>query len=195
MRIKTKVYGFLLFILTVITWFTNTPVALAAKAQCVLTLQTTSTKNESISPANITYSYVVKNSGSAKCNFVSVSVFYDKNETYLSSNKTPSGSTNYYWFVGTLLPAKTYSLSVTTKNSLTNTLPIVSEACASATNATDSCTSTTNTITTPPVTPIDPAPTPLPTNTKELGIWIWDSPYTLTVDQMKQKIDSLAPYG
>lgn len=145
-----------------------------------------------------TYTVSVSSIGTETCNNVSYSVYYPEGEHYTSASPKPSAS-DYYWILGTMRPNETRTITITTTKTGTG----VAEMCATADNArADVCVTAIASIATPIPPPSTPKPVSTPTkptattkNTtsytapagKELGIWVWDSPLSMT----NQKMDSI----
>lgn len=135
------------------------------------------TASSSASGASVSYVYTLKNVGTRACSNASFSIYYPTNQQFVSSVPKPTAA-DYYYAFGTLARNKSVSVTLVTKG----TGKIEQEACASANNGADACVVTKTTIASIP----SPVP-PVSTVTKEYGLWVWESPMTMStayVDNM-----------
>ncbi len=144
-----------------------------------------------------TYSVSVSSTGTETCNNVSYSVYYPEGEQYKSAVPKPSAS-DYYWVLGTMKPEDTRTTTLTTTRLNSDT---ALEMCATADNAvSDACTHAIVSTATTVTTASDTAPVEKTTTTtlskavsyttptgKEYGIWVWDSPLSMS----SQKMDTI----
>lgn len=177
-----------------------------AQGVCKLALSVTPSVQTISTSGKVTYALVLKNIGTAACTDVRLSEYYSPAEQYTTASKAPT-SPSYYWYIGKIAAGKTSSLSITTSYIAAGNSSIQNEACASATKADDACASTTiNAVVSSPTLPptlVPPVPVSLPPATttsvsqtyRERGIWIWDSPKTMSLSRSRYVIDQAAANG
>jgi hypothetical protein len=161
-------------------------------------------ENKTLTSGSINnYTATLSNRGKDACKNVSLSIYYGKNEHFVSSTPAPRAS-DYYWVIGNLPYLKTYSISLVTKITNNNDGEnMISSACASADNSPDVCSD--SIIFVNSTTPKISSATSTGTNTtkvsntlskswgesfnkKEFGIWVWDSPIKMTQPYVTQVI-------
>ncbi len=202
----------------------NLPQATAANPGCALSLSFPITSGSATGPGTTSYRLSAKNVGSGACTSASISVYYADNEKFVSGTPKPTAA-GYYWELGDLAPGAGKDIALTTSRSnLIPTQTFANEACLSASNASDACADlmiglqtppttapaapsfTKNVPATPPAAPSivsasnTPAviPTAVPQNgtgTKEMGIWEWTTPTSMTSDDMATAVNSASANG
>ncbi len=169
------------------------------------------------------YTATLENKGQETCTSPSFSVYYDTNESVVSTTPKASGG-NYYWKKNSLASNEKMEVVITVNYRATTPLEskIKNEMCATADNATtDICVETFTNIaavsgeplpppatTTPPTAPTSTTPTstppePTPTSSstytpspgKEFGTWIWESPIKINVDYIDSMMNNLEANG
>ena len=170
------------------------PVAIGGPAPAPLGCNLYATMTSKQTGNSMTYTVSVSSIGTETCSNVSYSVYYPEGERYNSATPKPSAS-DYYWILGTMRPEETHITTITTAKSGTDS----TEMCATADNAkADACVIATAgglavTIpTTSALTPKLPAVMSVQKNSplfnvsagKEYGIWVWDSPLSMTSGRM-----------
>lgn len=134
---------------------------------------------------DINYVASFTNKGRELCKNVTVSVYYKDNELYISSDPKPSAS-DYYWVIGDLVYGQNYKINLTTQLKNYNQENQNSEACATADNSPDVCSDSVIFVqetAAPPITKnIKVAKTDWGSafGQKEFGIWVWDTPTTMS---------------
>ena len=168
---------------------------------CGLRLSFAPTKKAVESGQLIDYVVTFSNQGNETCRNVSLSVYYTDDEKYVSSSPTPTAS-DYYWSIGDLGSTKTYRIDLETRTTYKNGEDMVTEACATADNSSDVCSqnvifveqgaskssslsSLTSKINIPAIIG---SIWGQKFSTKEFGIWVWDSPVTMTESYAKQVV-------
>lgn len=128
------------------------------------------------------YIISITNTGGKPCRNVAFSIFYAAEETYESSSPAPSVG-DYNWRIGDLKAGQKVTRRVTVSGEGPGT-----EICATADNSADACATlqapsasmpVVGGIIAPVATPTA-APTATPTAGEEYGVWVWDSPYTMS---------------
>lgn len=154
---------------------------------------------------SITYIVTLSNKGNQTCTNVSMSAYYADTEKFISSTPNPTAS-DYYWSVGNLSSNKSFKLTLTTKASSPDGGKIMSEACVAADNSQDICSD--NVIFVHKDTPTGVVQVAHAVtgggegtvwgksfNTKEFGVWVWDSPKTMTQTHITEVVASAAKNG
>ncbi len=148
----------------------------------------------------IDYRITISNQGKDTCQNTSLSLYYSSIEHYMASDPKPTAS-DYYWSFGDIGSAKAATISLTTKNTASNGQDIISEGCVSADNTSDVCSQTVIFVESGASKTPGLADTLAPgllskvkasvssalsgndfkvSPSKELGIWVWDSPKKMT---------------
>ena len=172
----------------------------AVSSKCVLSL---TSQSSVILDNQIRYSLVVKNTGTRQCVSTQLSMYYDQNEMYKESTPKPTGTSKYYWYLGTLGAGKSVPIIITTSITKISNTPLATSACLSATGATDACNDITTNITAlipaPVITPISTStPIVLPpatSTTLEYGVWVWESPYVMGTIKSNDVINKASANG
>jgi len=152
----------------------------------------------------INYVAAFSNRGKEVCKNVSVSVYYAENQSFVSADPEPTAS-DYYWVVGDLSYGKTYTINIMTKNN-GNEENITPDACATADNSSDVCSDS--------LVFVEDNATTASTLTagvsiskrigviwgqifskKEFGIWVWDTPISMSSTYASKIISSTSKDG
>lgn len=139
---------------------------------------------------NAEYAIKVTNLGRETCENVSLSLYYPDQESFSTSTPAPTAS-DYYWSIGNLKTGDLYAVSLVTKTTLANGQEMLPEGCAAADNSSDVCSQTSvfarsgasksTTISSKITLPsILRSLWSNPSRGKEFGIWVWDSPGTMS---------------
>ncbi len=167
--------------------------------------------SKSVEPGgSVQYTATVSNQGTDTCTNVSFSVYYASDETFVSASPAPSSS-NYYWKIGDLPSRGSSSVAITTTASaLPSDTEIDNEACATADNSADVCPDNAIFIGNAPSTPTPtistataPSTASAPSggiwgaafDTREFGIWIWETPFQMTPDYASSALNAAATNG
>ena len=153
----------------------------------------------------IYYNITLSNQGKEKCSNVSFSVYYPNNETYLTSTPRPTAS-DYYWAIGDLDSNEKYTVNVTTQSSAENGNEVLSEACATGDNSQDICSNNVifartgaSIISKIPLTMPKKSTTDViwgeSFQSKEFGVWVWDSPSSITPIYAREIISAAKKNG
>ncbi len=154
----------------------------------------------------VQYGILLRNRGTEDCQNVTYSVYYPEHELYLAADPKPSAS-DYYWVIGTIKSAgATKKLQLTT--SFSESFAGI-EVCATASNSSeDACmTATNNNPTKTSQDSVAPVPV-IPVSTiqsqsnhvvipagKEYGVWVWNSPITMSAAKMDTVITNALNAG
>lgn len=146
------------------------------------------------------YNVSVSSIGTETCVNVSYSIYYPDSEHYSVASPKPSAS-DYYWVLGTMRPDEVRTTTITTT---VDGIEGAAEMCATANNtqadacvtATPASSSTPNApvVSTEPIKSVTQKAAPAQSSGsfnilpgKEYGIWVWDSPLSMS----NQKMDTI----
>lgn len=146
---------------------------------------------------NGSYTVTVTNLGKTTCANASLSLYYDPNETYISSIPAATSS-GYYWVFGDLTYQETKTIALTTDIQAAGvSTPL--QGCLSADNGNDACTTTGATpITFPSVitTNITSSTTKIPTSdNQEVGVWEWTDVESMSSADMQSIVQKASQNG
>jgi hypothetical protein len=193
-----------------------------ATSGCTLSLSfTTTAGNTQAASGAMDYLLTATNKGTVACKEASISVYYTRNESFVSA--TPKATEDgHYWQLGSLAPSQNIDIALATARSA----PIAAgystdEACLSADNGADSCafsqrstavsansvpaapvpasasaTPTTSALTAPLViaattTQITPSIAPA-SAVQERGVWVWNTLGQLSDAKIQQIVNEAA---
>jgi hypothetical protein len=181
----------------IISSITKVPIP---EAGCNLNFAFTATQKTITPNSYVDYEGVITNKGADKCENVSISVYYKEGESYESSTPAPTAS-DYYWQVGDMKYGAVYNLKLKTHIQRETEDKLFAEACATADNSADVCSysvifmqnkNTNLALTQQKVVREDWGQT---FGNREFGIWVWDTPLTMTPAYSQQVIQNAKQNG
>lgn len=150
------------------------------------------------------YIATITNKGRDVCKNVSLSIYYEENEYFISSDPSPTAS-DYYWEIGNVQYQKEYVINLNTRIDTNNKKSITSSACVTADNSPDVCSESilfienkpknTNLTTMLKIYETTNALWDKTFNSSELGIWVWDHVNSMTPTYMDEVISSSKKSG